>query len=81
MKTLFDFSTGSLSSFGLLLSIDKTSFIESSNIDRLINFFIALIVGVVSTIVLNILRAKFPKLFNPLSGFKKDNSQDNPRMR
>ncbi len=72
MRSLIDFSTGSISSFGLLLTVDKIEFIDSATLDRLINFFIALAVGTISTLVLNILRAKFPKIFKSVNR-KKEN--------
>ena len=74
MKSLIDFSTGSISSFGILISVDNMEFLDSVTLDRLINFFIALTVGVISTIVLNILRAKFPKIFKPVNRNKDGNT-------
>lgn len=73
MKNLFDFSTGTLSSFGFIISIEEMSFFDSDTIVQLIS---ALIGGIISTIVLSILRAKFPKLFKPISSFRKDHSPD-----
>jgi len=72
MKSLIDFSTGSISSFGVLISVENHEFIDSVNLDQLFNFLIALVVGVISTIVLNILRAKFPAIFKPINR-KKEN--------
>lgn len=76
MKNLFDFSTGTLSSFGFIISVKEMSFFDSDTIDQLLSTLIALIGGIISTIVLSILRAKFPKLFKPISSFRKDNSTD-----
>lgn len=67
MKNLFDFSTGTISSFGFIISVEEMSFFDSDTIDQLLSTLIAIIGGVVSTIVLSILRVKFPKLFKPNS--------------
>lgn len=71
MRTVFDFSTGFLSSYGLFISVDQLCFIDSGLIDQIFSTVIALIGGIISTIVLNILRAKFPKIFRPVSSGKK----------
>jgi len=71
MKNLFDFSTGSLSSYGLFISVDQMVFVDSGLINQALSTIIAILGGLISTIVLNILRSKFPKLFKPLSSRKK----------
>jgi len=71
MKTLFDFSTGSLSSYGLFISVDQMVFVDSGLINQALSTIIAILGGLISTIVLNILRSKFPKIFNPISSRKK----------
>ena len=71
MKTLFDFSTGFLSSYGLFISVDQLIFVDSGMINQVLSTIIALIGGIISTIVLNILRSKFPKIFKPVSSRKK----------
>ena len=76
MKSIFDFSTGSISSFGLFISIEEISFLNSDSIDQLISTFIALIGGIISTIVLSVLRAKFPKLFKPFISNRKIDATD-----
>ena len=74
MKTVFDFSTGFLSSYGLFISVDQLCFVDSGLINQILGTVIALIGGIISTIVLNILRAKFPNLFKPVSSSKKNDS-------
>ena len=74
MKTLFDFSTGSLSSYGLFISVDQLCLIDSGLINQALSTIIALIGGIISTIVLNILRSKYPKIFKAVSSRKKGDS-------
>ena len=76
MKNLFDFSTGTISSFGLFISVEKISFLNSDTIDQLVSTLIALIGGIISTIVLSVLRAKFPKLFKPFSSTQRNDATD-----
>ena len=76
MKTLFDFTTGFLSSYGLFISVDHLCFVDSGLINQALSTIIALIGGIISTIVLNILRSKYPKIFKPVSSRKKSDSSD-----
>ncbi len=76
MKNLFDFFTGTLSSFGLFISVERISILNSDSIDQLVSTFVALIGGIISTIVLSVLRAKFPKLFKPYSSNSKADASD-----
>jgi len=71
MKTLFDFSTGSLSSYGLFISVDQLCFVDSGLINQALSTIIAILGGIISTIVLNILRSRYPKIFKPSSFSKK----------
>ncbi len=76
MKSISDFFTGTLSSYGLFISVDHICFIDSGLINQLFSTIIAIIGGVISTIVLNILRSRYPKLFKPISSLKKKHTPD-----
>ena len=76
MKNLFDFSTGTISSFGFLISVDRLGFLNADTIDQLLSTFIALIGGIISTIILSVIRAKFPKLFKPFSSTQRNDATD-----
>ena len=74
MKTLFDFLTGFLSSYGLFISVDQLCLIDAGLINQVLSTIVALIGGIISTIVLNILRSRYPKIFKAASSRKKGDS-------
>ena len=76
MSKLFDFFIGSFSSLGFINAIYESSFISDGILDLLIKIFIALLGGILTTIILNILKAQFPKLFKPFWKPDKNSSPD-----
>lgn len=60
---LFTFITAFLSVEGFQQVADTTITVGGSVVDNIPNTIINLIIGIVSAVVLNILKAKFPKLF------------------
>ena len=70
MKFLSDFFTGCLSSFGIVVSIDTSAWLSDTLINDCVEGLSAIIGGILSAIILNFLRNKFPAIFN-----KKRNNQ------
>jgi len=76
MSKFFDFFIGGFSSLGYLNTIYESSFTSDGILDLLIKIFIALLGGILTTIILNILKAQFPKLFKPFWKPDKNSSSD-----
>ena len=76
MSKFFDFFIGGFSSLGFLNTIYESSFTSDGILDLLIKIFIALLGGILTTIILNILKAQFPKLFKPFWKPDKNSSSD-----
>lgn len=65
MNGLFNFFTGSLNSLLLFQAISNHEVYQIFHIDSLLSALVALIGGIISTLIINILKAKYPKLFKP----------------
>lgn len=70
MKYLSDFFTGSLSSLGIVVSVDTSGWLSDTFVNECVEGLSVIIGGVLSAIVIKFLRYKFPSLFK-----KKGNNQ------
>ena len=59
----FSFLTAFLSVEGFQQAVDTTITAGGSVVDNIPNTIVNLIIGIVSAVVINILKAKYPKLF------------------
>ena len=66
LKNLNTVAIGGASTFGVDTLQVSNGFTDFSNINLDSSMFVSLIGGVVATVVLNVLKAKFPKLFRPV---------------
>ena len=64
MKFLSDFFTGSLSSLGIVISIDTSGWLSDNFFNSCVEGLTAIVGGVLSAIILKFLRNKFPAIFN-----------------
>ena len=65
MNGLFNFFTGSFNSLLLFQAISNHEVYQIFHIDRLLSALVVLIGGIISTLNINILKNKYPKLFKP----------------
>ena len=66
MNHLLNFTLGSASTFGLLSAMNVDELPTGGTIEELINYLIAVFGGILSTIILNFLKKKFPALFESM---------------
>jgi len=65
MKKAFNFIVGTVSSYASYAGVESTEIIQQSTEKDVTQSAIALISGIFSTLLINILKAKFPSLFKP----------------
>lgn len=80
MNNFLNFTTGMLTTFGATQIVDESTLNQAqilisksidpaqglTNWEQIINSLIAIFGGILSTIIINILRSKFPELFKQL---------------
>ena len=68
------FGLGSVSTLAVDTAQQTQGFVDVSTLNLNDSIIVSLIGGVVATVVLNILKSKFPRLFEPLKSKTKDNN-------
>ncbi len=64
MNWFINFCIGSINSFVLYETIISFNVFRYFKVDDILSALVALVGGIISTILINILRAKYPGLFN-----------------
>lgn len=60
------FLTGTITTLGIDTAAVSNGFVDISNIDVNNSTIVSLVGGILATVLLNVLKAKFPKLFKPI---------------
>lgn len=73
---LSTFGLGGVSTLAVDTAQQTQGFVDVSNLNLNGSMFVSLVGGVIATVVLNVLKAKFPRLFEPLKiKQKKENGE------
>lgn len=66
LNQISPFLTGTITTLGIDTAAVSNGFVDISNIDVNNSTIVSLVGGILATVLLNVLKAKFPKLFKPI---------------
>lgn len=72
MNWFINFCLGSCNSWLLFETISSFNIFKFYRIDDILSAVVALIGGIISTIIINIIRSRYPNLFKPKTRSKKE---------